>query len=210
MTIPTESVTKALKKFVEGLIGMGKPDAKQIQIRSRKPRAIRLKDDGATPNNPRCPLLVYRSPIELDSRFDPAAIFEAVFAKNRWKDSWRAQMYGFNHFHSGTHECLGVARGKLVARFGGAKGRKVELKAGDVVIIPAGVGHNHIRQSKDLPIVGAYPANSGKYDDARPEEMDHKRALARIRKVRRPSTDPVYGSDGPLLAHWPIPKKPRA
>ena len=152
------------------------------------------------PTTRNIPLVVYRSPVALDPKFDPAAMFESrCLSGTNGGDSWRAKMYGYNHFHTGTHECLGIARGKVTAQFGGASGRKIELRAGDVVIIPAGVGHKHIKQSKDLLIVGAYPANAGKYDEPKPGEIDHAVALKNVERAKRPATDPVYGRRGPLF-----------
>jgi uncharacterized protein YjlB len=71
-------------------------------------------------------------------RFNAAAVFKDLFEANGWADSWREGMYDFLHFHTHTHEVLGIARGTVRAEFGGAKGKKLELKAGDVVILPAG------------------------------------------------------------------------
>jgi uncharacterized protein YjlB len=56
------------------------------------------------------------------------------------------------------NEVLGVARGHGRVRSGGAKGRALMLKAGDVVILPAGTGHERLSGSKDLRVIGAYPA----------------------------------------------------
>jgi len=191
-----------IKKLVEKVTGLGKPLSKELKPRKRKPSTFKFRDDGETPNNSRYPLVLYRSPIALDPKFDPAAVFETLFEANKWGDGWRSTMYGYNHFHTGTHECLGIARGKLTAQFGGASGRKAELKAGDVVIIPAGVGHKHVEQSKDLLIVGAYPANMGDYDEPTPSDIDHATALKNVARVKRPATDPVYGRKGPLLSVW--------
>jgi mannose-6-phosphate isomerase-like protein (cupin superfamily) len=51
---------------------------------------------------------------------------------------WRDGIYDWIHYHSRTHEVLGIARGSAKAQFGGPKGRTVTLKAGDAAILPAG------------------------------------------------------------------------
>lgn len=195
-------MAEEIKKAFELVTGFGRPRSKDIFVRARKPRALKLKDDGETPNNPKCPLIVYKSPVNLSESYDPAAVFEVLFASNGWKDSWRDGMYDFNHFHTGTHEVLGIARGKVTALFGGSNGRKIELKAGDVIVIPAGTGHRALRKSRDLLIVGAYPTNGGKYNEPKPEDVPLDEARQSIKKVRVPLSDPVYGKAGMLPQLW--------
>jgi uncharacterized protein YjlB len=86
-------------------------------------------------------------------------------------------------------------------QFGGAKGKTLTVKAGDVVVLPAGTGHQRIGASPGLLVVGAYPPG-GKYDQSQPDEADGREARARIARVPAPRTDPVYGSGGPLTNHW--------
>ena len=190
--------------MIERITGVGRPAAQDLPLLTlpRKPHLLCFKDDGETPNNARYPAILYRSPVQLPDVFDSAAIFEDLFEANGWKDAWRNGMYDFLHFHTHTHEVLGLARGTVRAQFGGAKGKTLNLKAGDVVILPAGTGHRRVEASKDLLIVGAYPANGGKYDEPKPKDVTHARALAAIARVRLPSADPVYGKDGPLKRHW--------
>ena len=192
-----------VKKRIEAVTGYGRPDRREVKrlVRIRKPHLYRFADDGHTPNNRRWPMIVYRGAIALPPEFDPAGIFEMLFESNRWGESWRDGMYSFNHFHTQTHETLGIARGWVRARLGGGNGRDLTLKAGDVVIFPAGTGHRRRAQSRDLLIVGAYPP-TGEYDEPKPQDVDHEDAVASIAKVRRPPTDPVYGSKGPLLQVW--------
>src|SRR3954447_3322654 len=97
-------------------------------------------EDGRIPNNPRLPLLVYRGALEPNAS-DPAGTFEAVFARNGWRGAWRDGIYGFHHYHSPSHEVLGIARGSVQVRLGGEGGLATRLEAGDVVVIPAGAGH---------------------------------------------------------------------
>src|SRR4029077_3032671 len=104
--------------------------------------------------------------------------------------------------HTHTHEVLGIARGTVRAEFGGAKGKILDLKAGDVVILPAGTGHRRLKARRALLIVGAYPANGGDYDEPRPADVSHSEALGSIARVRVPRADPVYGRDGPLKRLW--------
>ena len=86
-------------------------------------------------NNPGLPLLIYWS-VRQKRGLDPAAIFETLFAANGWKGSWRDGIYDFNHFHTRTHEVLGIARGGARVQFGGLSGRTLTVKAGDVVRLP--------------------------------------------------------------------------
>jgi len=196
-------VMQELKRVVEKLTGIGRPRRRQVErfARPRRPELLRFRDDGQTPNNPRLPLIVYRQAIRFDKAYDPAAVIEELFARHGWRKSWRDGVYGFLHFHTATHEVLGIARGSVTVQFGGAKGRAVTLQAGDVVVLPAGTGHRRIRASRDLLVVGAYPTG-GRYDEPRPEDVDPAEARASIAKVKPPRQDPVYGNDGRLPALW--------
>ena len=57
-----------------------------------------------------------------------------------------------------------MARGTAVVEFGGVKGRRLSLRAGDIAILPAGTGHRLIKASQNFLVVGAYP-QSGTYDE---------------------------------------------
>jgi uncharacterized protein YjlB len=164
-------------------------------------QAFRFEDDGETPNNPRLPLVVYRAAVRLAGEHDPAAPFERAFAKHGWGDGWRNGIYPFLHFHTATHEVLGIARGRATVEFGGAKGRALTVEAGDVVVLPAGTGHRRIEASGDLLVVGAYPRNAS-FDQKRPGQVDHKKAVAAIAEVPMPEMDPVHGREGPLMTLW--------
>jgi uncharacterized protein YjlB len=195
-------VVEELKRIVEKLTGLGRPRRRALArlARPRMPQLFRFRDDGETPNS-RLPLVVYRGALELDEAFDPAAVFEETFARHGWREAWRNGIYDFLHFHSATHEVLGFARGKVTIEFGGRRGRTITLHAGDVAVLPAGTGHRRVSASDDLLVVGAYPAR-GRYDEPRPEEIDHEAAVASIAKVKLPRQDPVYGATGPLIGVW--------
>ena len=74
-----------------------------------QPEKAYFKDDGSIPNNA-VPLLLYRQAFAPDTPDLPSAI-EERFAKNNWTGSWRASVFPFHHYHSTTHEVLGVYRG---------------------------------------------------------------------------------------------------
>jgi uncharacterized protein YjlB len=46
-------------------------------------RAVLLKDDGAIPNNPRLPLLIYKDAVELPEN-DPAGFVERLLRSHQW------------------------------------------------------------------------------------------------------------------------------
>jgi uncharacterized protein YjlB len=196
------AVLETLKKVAEKATGLARPSRDQIErlVRVRKANVTKFKDDGVIPNNARWPLVLYRGAVALPDNLDPAAIMEDLFGENGWGDTWRNGIYDYVHYHSRIHEVLGIARGKGMVRFGGNNGRTLQLKAGDVAILPAGTGHQCLSESADFLVVGAYPP-SGTYDECTKSE-EHARALKTIPKVGRPRKDPIYGSKGPLLSAW--------
>lgn len=197
-------IWETAKGAAEAATAIGRPSSDELRelVTPREPEMFWFADDGQTPNNPRWPLLVYRSAVQFQNGIDPAAIFEDLFAANGWKDSWRDGIYDFLHFHTRRHEALGIARGFVEVRFGGAKGRSIEVKAGDVVVLPAGTGHRRLSGSGDLLVVGAYPESSGPYDQPQPSEINHTPAVQAIDWVAAPDSDPVYGRTGPLVTRW--------
>jgi uncharacterized protein YjlB len=161
-----------------------------------EPETFLFDDDGAIPNS-HLPLLVYRAALPPD----PGAI-EAAFAANRWPPAWRDGVHPFHHFHGNTHEALGVARGSATVLFGGPNGRELLVCAGDIVVVPAGVGHCNKSQSPDLLIVGAYPDNAPRPDQYRGKPAEHDDAAKKVAAVPPPAADPVVGGDGPLRRLW--------
>jgi uncharacterized protein YjlB len=164
------------------------------------PVTYTFRDDGVIPNNS-LPLVLYRGAIDLTGSPDPETLIENTFAANGWGGLWRNGVYPYAHYHSMIHEVMGVARGSATVRFGGDQGRAIEIAQGDVVILPAGTGHQRLAQTSDLVVIGAYPP-SGKYNLCRGSKADHAKALAAIPKVPAPASDPVFGPEGPLVALW--------
>jgi uncharacterized protein YjlB len=161
------------------------------------PQAINLADDGTIPNSP-LPLLLYENAFEAD--VGPARL-EQVLRKNNWRGLWRNGVFPYHHYHSTSHEVLACAAGKATVLFGGPSGRELSVTAGSVVVIPAGVAHKRIAASGDFLVIGGYPnGRSWDMNYARPDERSA--ALANIRAVPLPETDPLSGPDGPLVKLW--------
>jgi uncharacterized protein YjlB len=158
-------------------------------------------DDGRIPNNPRLPLILYRGGINLAGSPDPEDVVEKAFAANGWGNMWRNGIYPYAHYHTMIHEAMGVARGRATVRFGGEKGEEIQITPGDVVILPAGTGHQCLTQTPTLVVIGAYPKN-GTYNLCRASKAEHAKALATIPKVPLPATDPAFGPQGPLMTLW--------
>jgi uncharacterized protein YjlB len=192
-----------IKKLGERTTGWRTPTPQALDglVHERKAKLLRFKDDGAIPNHPRWPLLIYKAAVQLPNSLDPAAIFEELFERSGWGGSWRDGIYDYVHYHSRIHEVLGIARGSGKVQFGGAHGRALALEAGDVAVLPAGTGHECLEASGDFLVVGAYPP-FGTYDECRGSAKEHEWAVKAIRKVKRPRKGPVYGLNGPLLETW--------
>ena len=160
----------------------------------------RFEGDGRIPNNLKLPLVIYR--LALNRAEHLASSFEKRFTENGWTNSWRNGILPYHHYHSNTHEVLGVAGGEARVRFGGEQGEVLALSAGDVAILPAGTGHKGEWASDDFLVVGAYP-DGHDYDICRDDPAEHDRALARIAEVPLPKKDPVFGGNG--VAVWQHP-----
>jgi uncharacterized protein YjlB len=170
-------------------------------IKPSAPEALMFADDGSVPNNARLPFVIYRSAIDMTGTPNPEEVVERVFRDNGWGEIWRNGIYEYMHYHSMIHEVMGIARGRAKVMFGGAKGRELDLTQGDVVVLPAGTGHQGLWVSPDLMVIGAYPG-TGRYDLCRGSKVEYGRAIETIPRVPLPKTDPVYGQDGPLLRLW--------
>ncbi|MDF2932836.1 MAG: cupin protein [Chryseobacterium sp.] len=163
------------------------------------PEKYLFKDNGIIPNS-KYPVLIYRN-VFTDRGIKGAEWLEQKFKQNNWYNSWRWGIYPFHHYHSNTHETLGVFQGFAKVLIGGFKGKKVKISAGDIIIIPAGVGHKCLRHSEDFTVVGAYA--EGKEPDLVKESETVKRdaALKNITEVPIPSQDPLMGNKG-LVHIW--------
>ncbi len=159
-------------------------------------------DDGRIPNNPNLPFVLYRCGIDLAGTPDPEELIERTFAANGWGDMWRNDgVYAYPHYHSTIHEAMAVARGRTTVRFGGENGQTIDIVPGDVVILPAGTGHQGVFSSPGLLVIGAYPPD-GTYNLCRASKAARTKAILEIPHVPPPAVDPVFGPQGPLIELW--------
>jgi uncharacterized protein YjlB len=163
-----------------------------------QPKSLLFADDGRIPNS-RYPVLIYRGCFSGARGVDAmAGAFEQTFAAHHWLPDWRGGIYDYHHYHSTAHEALGIAGGYALLMLGGEQGERVEIRAGDVLILPAGTGHCALEHSADLLVVGAYPQGQ-RWDVMRGEPGEREAALLRIAKVPMPLDDPIGGA---LLSLW--------
>jgi uncharacterized protein YjlB len=155
-----------------------------------------FEDDGGIPNSP-LPVLIYHG---VEAAHD-AAPCEELLDANTWVPDWRDGIFSFHHFHSTSHEALGIVRGEAAVMLGGPSGRRFEIQEGDVLVLPAGTGHCNQGSSPDLLVIGAYP-DGMPWDIRRGDPAEHDEALVNIRAVPVPRADPVGGTDGPLTELW--------
>ncbi|MFL6544510.1 MAG: cupin [Candidatus Udaeobacter sp.] len=164
-----------------------------------QPEQLRFTDDGIYPGSV-LPLLLYRAAIIAEAH-DRAAVLERGFAQNDWRNSWRNGVYSFAHYHSTSHEVLGVYDGFAKLRLGGEHGQTVEIRSGDVILIPAGVAHQNIGASPDFGVVGAYP-DGRHWDLLRGLPGERPKSDYTIAALPIPDCDPIYGAKGPLRQIW--------
>ena len=150
-----------------------------------------LADDGRFLNSAH-PARIYRG-VFSPAEGDLARAFEALFAAHGWPPAWRAGLYTMHHYHSSAHEVLGIFSGWVQARLGGERGPLLTLRAGDAVLIPAGVAHKNEAQSPDFSAVGAYPRGMS-VDMRYGREGERAVDARRIAALPPPAPDPVFGS----------------
>jgi uncharacterized protein YjlB len=186
-------VIEPIKRVAEKATGIGVPAIEEAIacVSPCRPLRMKFRDDGYIPNNPKFPLLLFRKALRFNGKHDPAAVIEQVLSQwvgRRLENG----IYDFVHYHSDIHEVLGIARGSGTLRLGGNKGRTVKVSAGDLIVVPAGVGHECLRASQTFLVVGAYPP-TGTYDECRGSYRERNRTIASIRNVRAPTRHPLFG-----------------
>ena len=157
-----------------------------------EPEKLLFKDDGEIPNSI-YPLLIYKNAFK-ERGEEGAEWLEKKFSIQNWTNSWRNGIYSFHHYHSTSHEVLGVYSGSALLHLGGEQGQKVKVEAGDIIVIPAGVGHKNLG-GENLGIMGAYPdGRSWDVNTGKPGERPGTDET--IAALPVPETDPFSGKTG--------------
>jgi uncharacterized protein YjlB len=164
-----------------------------------QPEQFTFKDDGTFPGSV-LPVLLYRAAVTVQAQ-DRASVFERGFDENDWGNSWVNGVFPFPHYHSTSHEVLGVYYGAATLRLGGEHGQNVEVHSDDVLIIPAGVAHQRLDATPDFGVVGAYPGGR-QWDLLRALPGERPQADHNIAALPIPNRDPIYGPKGPLRQIW--------
>ncbi len=157
-----------------------------------------FRPDDHIPNS-EFPLLVFKHMVPCE---DKAEWLEKTFRKNGWTNNWKDIILPFDHFHSNTHEVLGLASGTAVLHVGGRKGKTLAIESGDVIIMPAGVGHFSMDNSIPYQFVGGYPFGSAWNLRKNLQEGNEKAILDEIKNAPFPKSDPLFGQNGPLFTYW--------
>lgn len=63
------------------------------------------------------------------------------------------------------------------------------------MVVPAGVGHECLKASREFLVVGAYPP-TGSYNECRGSFQERDKAIAAIRRVAPLKQNPLFGSVG--------------
>ena len=121
-----------------------------------------LKPTTHVPNSS-LPVLIYRHVLP-----DPLSEATAIehLEKHQWSHGGTFKHFPQHHFHTVTHECYAILKGSTRFLFGkgpldeGTEGVEVDLRAGDVIVDPAGVAHCNLQSSPDLEYIGVYPKAS--------------------------------------------------
>lgn len=160
---------------------------------------IILQDDGVFPNNLH-PALLYKGVLDIPE-ISPGTHVKRLFEQNGWSNSWDSGIFEYHHYHSITHEVLGIYNGRTKLQLGGAKGPKISIEKSDVLVIPAGVAHKNLGGENDVGVIGAYP-DGRDYDMNYGKPGERPRADENIKKVPVPANDPVFGRNKGIFKIW--------
>ncbi|KAI8724058.1 Cupin type-1 domain-containing protein [Fusarium sp. LHS14.1] len=181
---------------------------------SANPETHFVKPTTHCPNNV-FPVLVYRGVLpEPHEETSTTTFLESHGWTKQHQGTWGT--ITAKHFHPNTHECYGVFQGESELIFGvgagddASVGVKCHVKAGDVVVVPAGVAHASVDKddmtkdkSQRYRYVGVYPNGSPKWrNEYGKVPLEGRKLVDEIGGVPFPRQDPVAGYEGALLRIW--------
>lgn len=179
------------------------PDSDRISHSDGMAMSIKIEKhffegNGRVPNS-RLPLLIYRNVIRWD-----VPTMEAVMRQNKWMPCWHAHdgMWPRHHFHTEAHEFICVTKGVHTGKFGGHDGIETQMNAGDVVVIPAGVGHRGLQISDDLDLTGGFHEGFCVVDFRMGFPDEYHDLCRKAREIPILDYDPFFGVNGPLARIW--------
>ncbi|WVQ65262.1 uncharacterized protein L199_003436 [Kwoniella botswanensis] len=147
------------------------------------------------------PFMIYHS--AYPSSLSPTSVEQHISSMGIVKPAWRYTMYGQHHYHSTVDEVLVVVDGSARLCFGGSVSNphkvEIEVGKGDVMIVPAGVGHALTEDKGSFEMVGSYPKESDNWDMCTGESDEKDKNWDNIRKLKWLKGDPVYGDQGPVV-----------
>jgi len=156
-----------------------------------------FENDGVIPNNA-LPLLIYKNALKYAANKN----FGLIFSNNGWTNNWEDIILPYEHFHSNTHEVLGLTKGNARLMIGGRNGEIVLVEKGDVIILPAGCGHYSVDNSLDYQFIGGYPKGADWNLMVSLNTENSTSIFEEILNIPIPDKDPVFGNDGPLFDFW--------
>lgn len=145
------------------------------------------------------PLLIYHSAFTASASQLSARLKEI----NAVVPQWQYTMYSQSHFHSTTHEVLGIVSGRARLCFGGEQNpARVEpvVQSGDLIVVPAGVAHRLLQDlDGGFGMLGSYPAGKSWDMCYGVESEDEGQITKDISRQAWFDRDPLYGDDGPAI-----------
>jgi uncharacterized protein YjlB len=163
-----------------------------------EPQILKFGPDDGIPNSS-LPLVFWRGRLPSAQRSGTAAC--ALFKRSGWQGTWVYTVYPFWHFHTRGHEVLACVSGTARIALGGDRGFKADVAAGDVCIIPAGVGHRRLDASADFQMAGGYPPGQ-EGDIVQPGDIRIEEAMRTIEQLPLPVTDPITGLADGIAEIW--------
>jgi uncharacterized protein YjlB len=161
---------------------------------------VTIKPNGSFPNNADLPVLHYVNVINIKLLFAGLRVRQ-LFRRNGWTNNWKAGIFEYDHYHSNTHEAMAILKGKTTLLLGGRGGKKLQVAAGDVVIIPAGVAHCNLGKENDVVCIGGYPQGKD-FDIKYGHPGERPQADRNIENLGIPQKDPVFGDTNGLIRYW--------